>query len=126
MKKYDAYLVCNDHISEVKDFLARFFKEKKDEHSSDDSVIFVTPDGNFHINLIRNYKQSLTQHVTFETSFTSNDTFERFAKENNSEIDFFLVTEAGQSYVYNYVEVLGPYNICSVKVFYRASGKILN
>ncbi len=124
MNKYDAYLVCNDHMGEVKHFLARFFTEKKDEHSSDSSVTFVPPDGDFQINLIRDHKQPITQNVTFETRFKSSGVLERFAKENNTEVEIFLVTEAGQSAVYNYVEIVGPHNICKVKVFCRGDRRV--
>lgn len=124
MNKYDAYLVCNDHIGEVKDFLTRFFKEKKDEQSGENSVTLVPPDGDFTINLIRDHKQPITQNVTFETRFKSSDALERFAKENNVEVEIFLVTEAGQSAVYNYVEIVGPHNICKVKVFCRGDRRV--
>ncbi|MFH1473240.1 MAG: hypothetical protein ABIF06_02430 [bacterium] len=118
MSKYDAYLVCNEHISEVKDFLARFFKEKKDEYNHDGSVTFVVPESNFQINLMKGHSQPLTQNVTFEMGSESRDMLERFAKKNNTEIKIFVVSETEQPYVYNYVEVPGPYNICIIKAFY--------
>jgi len=118
MSKYDAYLVCNDHISEVKGFLAKFFKEKKDEYNHDDSVTFVVPESNFQINLMKGHSQPLTQNVTFEIGFESMDALEWFAKKNNTEIKIFLVSEAKHPYVYNYVEVPGPYDICIIKAFY--------
>jgi len=119
MSKYDAYLICNDHISEVKDFLANFFKEKKDEHNSDGSVTFVVPESNFLINLMVGHNQPLTQNVTFEMGSNSRSMLERFAKKNNTEIKTFMVAEAEQLYMYNYVEVPGPYDICKIKIFYR-------
>lgn len=119
MSKHDAYLICNDHISEVKDFLSGFFKEKKDEDSHDNSVTFVAPESNFEINLMEGHNQPLTQNVTFEMGSESRGVLEEFAKKNNTEIKTFMTKEDGQSYMYNYVEVPGPYGICKIKIFYH-------
>ncbi len=118
MSKYDAYLVCNEHISEVKDFLARFFKEKKDEHNPDGSVTLIVPESNFQINLMKGHNQPLTQNVTFEIIFESIKGLEWFAKKNNTEIKRFLIAKAETPHVYNCVEVSGPYDICKIKAVY--------
>ena len=119
MSKYDAYLICNDHISEVKDFLAKFFEEKKDEHNSDNSVTFAVPESNFRINLMVGHNQPLTQNVTFEMGTNSLDWLEKFAEKNNTEIKIFMVAGSQQPQMYKYVEVSGPYDICKIKIFYR-------
>jgi hypothetical protein len=118
MSKYDAYLICNDHISEVKNFLINFFEEKKDEDNHDGSVTLIVPESTFKINLMKGHNQPLTQNVTFETNLESKDALEWFAKKNNTEIKMFLISGAEQPCVYNYVEIPGPYNICKIKVFY--------
>ncbi|MHB0978266.1 MAG: hypothetical protein ACYC1K_02590 [Minisyncoccota bacterium] len=124
MSKYDAYLVCNEHLSEVKDFLTQFFKEKTGEHNEDESVTLFAPEGNFQINLMKSQSQPLTQNVTFELGSESEYALESFAKKNNTEIKTFLVSEAQKLRAYNYVEVPGPYNICKIKVFYRGRGDL--
>lgn len=125
MSKYDASLICNDHISEVKDFLAKFFKEEKDEHNADNSVTFVVPESNFRISLMVDHNQPLTKNVTFEMGSNSRSMLETFAQKNNTEIKTFMTKEDGQSYMYNFVEVPGPYDICKIKILYRGNKGML-
>lgn len=63
---YGSYLVCNDHIEEVKGFLAQFFEERLDEYSFEGWVTFVVPGTRFKINLMKDDKLPTTKNMTFE------------------------------------------------------------
>ena len=119
MSKHNAYLVCGEHISEVKDFLIRFFRWKEDEYDPDGSVTIVVPESNFLINLMKGHNQPLTQNITFEMGVESMEMLEKFAKENNTETKILMVSNVEHPYLHYYVEVLGPYNICKIKAFYN-------
>ena len=118
MIKYGSYLICKEHVREVKDFLGEFFEEKKDKYNHENWVTFVVPNTDFKINLMKGSDQSITQNMTFEIYCESKEGLEKYAKKHNLEIESFVATETSQPYTYYYIEILGPYNICKIEVNY--------
>lgn len=116
MNKYSSYLVCGEHINEVKDFLRDFFKEEKGKYNFENWVTFKTPDTDFVISLMGDADEPLTQNMTFEITPNSFKELEEFAKKYNKEIQSFVATSAPQKYRYHYLEIQGPRNICKMEI----------
>ena len=112
-----SYLVCKNNISEVKEFLSKFFKERKGKYNHAGWITFeFNPE--FTISLMKGKDQPMTQNMTFEISCKSLKELEKFAKEFNCKIDSFVATETAHNYRYHYIEILGPANICKVEINY--------
>jgi len=116
--KFGCYLVCKEHINEVEKFLKQFFKEEKDNYQSGQWVTFQPKNSDFKINLMKGEDQELTQNMTFEIYFNSIDELRNFAKKHKCKIESFKVTNTKQKYIYNYIEILGPNNICKIEANY--------
>jgi len=116
--KSGCYLVCKEHINEIKEFLSQFFDEVKGEYNFSGWITFKTPNSDFIINLMKGKNQELTQNMTFEIYFWTKKELEKFAKEHNCRIKSFEATGSSQRYRYNYVEILGPKNICKIEASY--------
>jgi len=112
-----SYLVCKNHITEVKDFLSKFFKERKGKYNHAGWITFgFNP--RFTISLMKGKDQPMTQNMTFEISCKSLKELEKFAQKFNCKIDSFIATETIHKYRYNYIEIFGPANICKVEINY--------
>ena len=116
--KFDCYLVCKEHINDVRKFLSKFFEEIKGEYSSSNWISFKIPHSDFIINLMVGEDQELTQNMTFEIYFSSKKELEKFAKKHKCKIKIFKVTNTSQKYKYNYVEIFGPKEICKIEANY--------
>lgn len=117
MTRYGSYLVCNEHIEEVKEFLAQFFEEKPDEYSFAGWVTFVVPGTDFKINLMKDSELALTKNMTFELYCDSLAELESIAAKHGKKIESFLSTESPQQYRYHYID-FSCLNICTVEVSY--------
>ncbi len=118
MIKYGSYLVCKEHVQEVRDFLCDFFEEKIDKYNHDNWVTFLILDTNFQVNLMKGNDQPMTQNMTFEIYCDSKEELEKYAEKYKCEIESFVATETSQPYTYYYIEILGPYNICKIEINY--------
>ena len=118
MAKYKScYLVCKEHINEVKIFLSQFFKEKKGRYGHAGWITF-NYNSKFIINLMKGKDQPITQNITFEISCKSLKELEKFAKKFNRKINSFIATETVNKYRYHYIEIFGPRNICKLEINY--------
>lgn len=118
MKDFGMYLVCNDHIEEVKNFLKQFFEEIKDEYNYSTWITFKIPNSSFKINLMEGLDQDITQNAVIEIYCESKEELERLSKKHNCKNESFLSEESAQKYQYNYIEIQGPKNICKVEISY--------
>jgi len=118
MTHHDIYLICGEHLEEIKIFLSKFFEEKKDEYIHPNEITFLTPDGYFLINLIEGANQPLTQNVTLEILYKSMEELKKFAKNNKLKVKKILVTGTERPYTCHHVEILSPQNICKIAVNY--------
>ena len=117
MAKYNSsYLVCHEHVDEVKKFLSKFFKESKGRYNHKNWITFKLPKTDFTINLMKGCDQPLTQHMVFEILCNSMEELKTFAKKNNCKIDSFTATETGKPYRYHYIQIPGPKNICKIEI----------
>lgn len=112
-----SYLVCKNHINEVKDFLSKFFKERKGKYNHSGWITFEF-NPKFKISLMKGKDQPMTQNMTFEISCKSLKELEKFAERFNCKINSFVATETDYKYRYYYIELFGPANICKVEVNY--------
>lgn len=117
-EKYGFYLICKEHINDVRKFLGQFYKEKKDKYSARDWITFKLLDSDFLINLMIGKDQKLTRNMTFEIYFDSMKGLEDFARKHRCKIKSFKVTNTNQKYIYNYAEIAGPRNICKIEASY--------
>jgi len=115
-KSYSSYLVCKEHINEVKEFFSQFFEELKGKYNYEGWITFKIPKTDFIVNLMNGYDQNLTQNMTFEISVASLEELEKYAKKYNCKIDSFPCIESEQNYTYYYIEIFGPKNICKIEV----------
>lgn len=116
MTKTGLYLVCKEHLQETKVFLSQFFNESINEYNHSKWVTFKTPE-KFLINLMEGAGQQMSQNVTFEIYCKSLEEFREYAKKYNvTEIKSFVTTQAQNKYKYNYIEILGPQNICKFEI----------
>lgn len=118
MKYNSSYLVCRDHVMEVKDFLSQFFPEEKDKYSHDGWITFKFPETGYQANLMKGAGQDITQNMTFEIACDSLEELEKVAEKYNTKVDSFLATETANPYRYYYIEVPGPANICKIEINY--------
>lgn len=118
MKEYGLYLVCKDHINEVKDFLGKFFPEEKGKYSHETWVTFKPEGTDFQINLMEGKELPLTQNVFLEVYCDSLEQLNEIAKEHQCEVQNFLATAAEQRYRYHFIEIAGPKTICYIEVSY--------
>ncbi len=117
MTKYNnCYLVCHEHIDAVKDFLNEFFEEIETKYSHQNWITFKIPKKEFHISLMRGPDQPLTQNMVFEVSCSSIKELESFANEHDQETKSFTITETGEPYIYYYIQISGPKNICKIEI----------
>ena len=113
---YGSYLVCHDHISEIKNFLKQFFNENKGRYNHEGWVTFFIPETEFKVNLMKGNDQELTQNMTFEIDAGSMDNLKKYAEKYKCKIDSFTATETGKNYKYHYIEIISPKNICKVEI----------
>ena len=118
MNQYGSYLVCKEHLDEVKDFLGQFYEEKKGKYNHDGWITFVVPGTTFHVNLMRGKDQDMTQNMTFEMGCDSLEELEQYAKKYGKTIDSFVATETDNKYRYHYIEIWAPKNICKMEISY--------
>lgn len=118
MTKFGLYLVCNEYINEVRDFLKSFFDEKVDEYSFEGWATFEIPSNNLVVNLMKDDKRSITQNMTFEIYCDSLEELSLLAKKYGTRVNSFLATDSLQHYKYHYTEIVGPKNICKVEISY--------
>jgi|GEM_PF-2395975 len=118
MKYHSSYLVCKDHIMEVKDFLSQFFPEEKDKYDHDGWITFKFPETGYQVNLMKGVEQDITQNITFEIACDSLEELEKMAEKYNTKVDSFLTTETANPYRYHYIEIAGPAGICKVEISY--------
>lgn len=123
MKYNSSYLVCREHINEVKDFLDQFYEEEKGKHNHDGWITFIVSGTDFMINLMKGVDQEMTQNMTFEITCDSLEQLEEFAKKFNTKIKSFVATEIKENYKYHYIEILGPQNICKIEMNYMEGTK---
>jgi hypothetical protein len=123
MNKYSSYLVCKEHLKDVKKFLNQFFEELKGKYNYEGWVTFKIPETGFIVNLMNGCEQKLTQNMTFEISVSSIWELKKYAKRYDCKIDSFLCTETKQKYNYHYIEILGPEEICKVEINFVESLK---
>jgi len=116
MKYNSSYLVCKEHIQEVKNFLLQFFQEEKGRFSHEDWITFIVPDTDFKVSLMKGNDQDLTQNMTFEITCESLEQLEEIANRHDTKISSFVATETGVPYRYNYTEISGPNNICKIEI----------
>jgi hypothetical protein len=116
--KYSSYLVCNEHIDAVAEFLKQFFEEEVDGHTWSSWRTFKVGDTGFTVNLMVDNELSLTQYMTFEIYCKSLEELNELAEKYNARVQSLLATSAPQHYNYHYAEVLGPANICKVEMSY--------
>ena len=116
MSKYGSYLVCKEHIKDVRDFLSQFFEEKKGEYNHEDWITFEIPGSDFIVNLMKGESQDLTQNMTFEIDCESMDKLKEYSEKFNKKIDSFEATKAKTKYNYHYIEIPGPENICKMEI----------
>jgi hypothetical protein len=120
-----SYLVCKEHITEVKTFLNKFYKEIKGKYNHPGWIGFqINP--YFRVSLMKGKDQIMTQNMTFEINCKSFKELEKFSKKFNCKINSFVATETGHPYRYNYIEIPGPANICKVEISYSENIKKQN
>jgi len=118
MSKYSSYIVCGDHISEVREFLAQFFNETKGDFNHEGWSTFEMPNGIFSVNLMIGKEQPLTQNMTYEIYVDTEEELEELAKKYRKEIKSFIATEAKSKYKYHYINIFGPEGICKMEISY--------
>jgi hypothetical protein len=117
MVKHTAYLVCHEHINDVKKFLAQFFEQEITKYNHENWITFVIPPG-FKLNLMKGLKQKLTQNFMLELGCDTKKELEEFANKYGQEIKHFTVTEVTPNYEFYYIEIPGPHDICRMDVSY--------
>jgi predicted 3-demethylubiquinone-9 3-methyltransferase (glyoxalase superfamily) len=118
MVKYDAYLVCKENIRDVAKFLKPFFKEKKGRYNHSGWRTFMIPNTNFTINLMKGKGLPMTKNISFEIGCKTKKELEKYSKKFKRKILNFKVTETKKDYIYNYIDLKGPKNICKMEIFY--------
>lgn len=118
MKHGTSYLVCKEHIHEVKEFLAQFFEEENSKWNHDGWITFMVPGTGFKVSLMKGGDQEITQNMTFEINCESLEELEEQAKKFNTEVDSFMATETSHPYRYYYIEIYGPAGICKIEMNY--------
>lgn len=118
MSKFRSYLVCKDHLEEVRDFLKDFFFEDNGRYNHSGWVTLLVPETSFQVNLMRGHKQPLTQNMTFEIYLDSLENLQRYADKHGCQIESFFATETAQHYRYYYIEIQGPASICKMEISY--------
>jgi len=116
MKFNSSYLVCKEHIQEVKKFLSQFFQEEKTPFSYESWITFTVPDTNFRVNLMEGNDQDVTQNMTFEITCNTLEQLKELSKKYNTKIEDFIATETENPYRYYYIEIPGPKNICKIEI----------
>ncbi len=118
MTKNGLYLVCKEHVQETRAFLSQFFEESMDEYNHSKWITFKTPE-KFLINLMEGTNQQMSQNVTFEIYCESLEELRKYAgKYNVTKIKSIIATQTQDKYKYNYIEILGPQNICKLEISY--------
>lgn len=116
MKDFSSYLVCKEHVEDVKKFLAQFFDEIVYKYTHSDWVRFEIPNTNFTVHLMKGDDQDITKNMTFEIGCESLKELEDYAQKYNCKIKSFPCNEAEQKYIYNYIVISGPANICKMEI----------
>lgn len=120
---YSCYLVCKGHLAVVKNFLSKFFKEKKGKYNHPGWVSFKVPNSKMNVHLMHGKDQPLTKNITFEASCKSKEQLEKLAKRYNSKIESFPASTDNSSYMFYYIEIPGPKNICKIEISYATKPK---
>jgi hypothetical protein len=123
-EKFGCYLVCKKYLEDVKKFLNQFLDEIKEGYESYQWVTFHPKNSDFKINLMKGEKdEPLTHYFTFEIYFNSEKELKKFAKKYKRKIKSFKVTNTKQKYIYHYVEIMGPKEICKIEASYSENIK---
>ena len=117
MEQNTIYLTCHDKLSEVREFLNRFFNEKHGWSNHDGWVSFVMPATGFVLNLMDGSGQGMkkTQNVAIEISFNSLNELQEFAKKHGVQVQSFDTYKTDTPYTYYYCEIKSPDNICFIE-----------
>tara|TARA_Y100000310_G_scaffold302879_1_gene340691 strand:- start:169 stop:537 length:369 start_codon:yes stop_codon:yes gene_type:complete len=118
MKNISTYIVCKEHIEEVKEFLKDFFEEEKGRYNHPEWLTFKLPKTDFEVNLIGGKDMKMTQNITFEINCESMEELEKYSKKYGKKIENFLATATGKPYQFYYIEIPGPQSICKVDISY--------
>ena len=116
MIPFSSYLVCREHVQEVRKFLNPFLKEKTSKYTHEKWITFQIPNSEFTVNLMKGADQPRTRNFTFEIGCSSMKELEGYAKKFNCKIENFRVTETTPNYTYHYIEIYGPEDICKVEI----------
>lgn len=116
MVKHTAYLVCHEHVDEVKEFLAQFFEEELSKYSHANWVTFDI--SGFKLNLMKGLKQQMTQNFVLEIECDGKKEIEEYARKYGKEVEHFTVKEVEPNYEFYYIEIPGPHGIVNVDVSY--------
>ena len=112
MRKFTSYLVCHDHINQVRDFLKQFLEEEIGKYNHSEWITFNIPNSDMVLNLMKGDSQPLSQNFTFETSCRDMDELNALAKKYHVKVETFRVTKTEKPYTFNFIEVPGPAGIC--------------
>ena len=122
MENVSAYLVCKEHIDDVKKFLRNFFVEKIGVSGDPERVTFKLLDTDSTINLIVGHNLPMTQNITFEIKCKYKEELEEYAKKHNKKVEdilvasHFLGTSIGRPNRFYYIKIPGPHNICKIDI----------
>ena len=116
--QYSSYLVCNEYITQVQDFLSQFFKERVNGYNFAGWRTFEVGNMGFTVNLMDDKKLPMTQHMTFDLYCDSLAELEALAKKHNVELQNFISTSTPNRYRYHYAEIKGPQDICKIEISY--------
>jgi hypothetical protein len=115
MPKLTSYLVCHDHIQEVKTFLAQFLTETRGKHNHSEWITFEIPRSELILNLMAGKDQPITQNFTLELQCNSYEELESLASKFGKTIHHFKVTKVEEPYTFHFISLPGPAGICKVE-----------
>ncbi|MBT7903217.1 hypothetical protein HN587_05120 [Candidatus Woesearchaeota archaeon] len=116
MKDVSTYLVCKEHILEVKEFLKQFFEEEKGRYNHKEWITFKLLNSDFKICLMTGDNQPITQNITFEINCKSLEELKNYAHKFNKKIENFLATATEKPYRFYFIEIQGPNGICKIDI----------
>jgi len=114
MNEYGIYLVCKEHIREVEDFLEKFLEKIENKYTHKEWITFKAPSSNFLVNLMVGNEQEMTKNITFEIYCNSLIDLQKFSLDYGMDIQNFVADKSSVQYRYNYIEILGPADICKI------------
>lgn len=119
--KYSSYIVCNEHIAQVSDFLEQFFEKLTTEYNFEGWLTFKIGNTTFTLNLMSDRDLPLTQNMTLELYCDSLDELKNLAEKHGVKTQSIEGTKALQHYTYHFAEIKGPHNICNVELSYTVN-----